>query len=213
MTRWAVVVSSHRADADSVDSWLDVVNQLTLQTSHLALSHASRVFPDKKGTGDIVWSAILPNGTHPGEILSRAKLTAPGGNGIDVGEAVAVEPIAAHIREHRGERVLRTLLIKVRPDTPEADVSAMERSLMAMPTYIDSILGWSLSRVAGQDDHSGWTHLWEQEFESAEGLRPYMAHVFHWTGVERWFDPEIPGHIVTDLAHYVSAIPGPVIGP
>jgi hypothetical protein len=213
MRRWAVVVNSRGADPDFVDTWLDVVNELTLQTSHLALSHASRVFPDKKGTGDIVWSVILPNETHPREFLSGEMLIAPGGNSMDVCEAVAVEPIAAQTSEHRGERVLRTLLIKVRSDTSKPDVSAMERSLMAMPTYIDSILGWSLSRIAGQDDQSGWTHLWEQEFEGADGLRPYMAHVFHWTGVERWFDPEIPGHIVEELAHYVSVIPGQVLGP
>jgi hypothetical protein len=40
-----------------------------------------------------------------------------------------------------------------------------------------------------------------------------MEHPYHWTGVERWFDPEIPGAIVDpDLAHLIRDARGPVLG-
>lgn len=38
-----------------------------------------------------------------------------------------------------------------------------------------------------------------------------MTHPYHWTGVERWFDPEIPGFIVDDEAHYLTEVPGAVL--
>jgi hypothetical protein len=42
-----------------------------------------------------------------------------------------------------------------------------------------------------------WTHVWEEEFASAAELNgEYAMNPYHWAGVDRWFDAEIPGAIV-----------------
>ena len=73
-----------------------------------------------------------------------------------------------------------------------------------MPEHISTIRSWRLSRLAGTGTHrERWTHAWEQEYETLDGLqRDYMLHPFHWAGVDRWFDPEMPNRIVElDLVH------------
>jgi hypothetical protein len=82
-----------------------------------------------------------------------------------------------------------------------------------MPRYISSIRSWALSRVDQAASPSRWTHVWEQEYESVSGLRgEYMMSRYHWAGVDRWFDHEIPDAIVDDeLIHVFYATDGPVL--
>ena len=67
----------------------------------------------------------------------------------------------------------------------------------------DSIRSWALSGVDQERTPSRWTHAWEQEYATLDGLRrDYMLHPYHWAGVDRWFDPEMPDRIVElDLVH------------
>jgi len=93
----------------------------------------------------------------------------------------------------RAGGVQRTLLVRV---DPAADPATFERQLADMPRYIDAIRNSSLSRV---DAATGppWTHVWEQEFDTLDGLTgPYMAHPYHWGLVDTWFDPQAPNHLV-----------------
>lgn len=186
MTRWLTVLATGSADRRAVDAWL------------ASTSHASRVLDDKAGEGDIIYHrAVADEHTLP----PRMRVT----------EQIAVEPFAARFVASRGPRHLRTLLIRVRDGVEPQTVQQLESTLLAMPTHIPAIRSWSLARLARRSTDAGWTHLWEQEFDEPQRFRPYMGHPYHWTGVERWFDPEVPGHIVTGEAHYLSPIPGPVI--
>ena len=54
---------------------------------------------------------------------------------------------------------------------------------------------------------AGWL-----DYAQARGFRGYMASTYHWTGVERWFDPEIPGSIVVAEGHYLTEVPDAVLG-
>jgi hypothetical protein len=101
--------------------------------------------------------------------------------------------------------IQRTLLIRVDPATDPVRVSAFERDLADMTQYIGAIRNSSLSRVEAVSGPLGptWTHVWEQEFETLEGLTgPYMQHAYHWSFVDTWFDPQAPNHMVDqDLIH------------
>ncbi|MBL1078506.1 Dabb family protein [Nocardia sp. 2] len=120
-------------------------------------------------------------------------------------------PVAAHVAPCAADRrIKRTLLLTVRPGTAADVLERFESDLMAMASHIPAIKSWSLSRVSGD---SRWTHVWEQEFESPDGLNgDYLLHPYHWTHVDRWFDPEIPGSIVEPaIAHLYRWADGPVL--
>ena len=103
--------------------------------------------------------------------------------------------------EFAGE-IKRTLLLRVEPDAPADSVAAFERDLMAMPDHIPAIVNWTLSRVIGPSG-TRWTHSWEQEYYTLDGLKvDYMMSPHHWGLIDGWFDPEMPRQIVDlELAH------------
>jgi hypothetical protein len=91
--------------------------------------------------------------------------------------------------------IKRTLLLRVRPEVPINKVAEFEQALLGMPHHIDAIRNWRLSRVA--QSQSGWTHCWEQEYETLSGLKDdYMSHPYHWAHVDGFFDHEDPKCIV-----------------
>lgn len=104
-----------------------------------------------------------------------------------------------------GACLQRTLLLRVDPGADPARVRAFEHEIGDMGAYIDTIVNSSLSRVDEVRHPLGptWTHVWEQEFASLEGLRgAYMQHPYHWALVDTWFDPQAPNHLVdTTLVH------------
>ena len=101
--------------------------------------------------------------------------------------------------------IQRTLLLHVDDDADAAEITRFERNLAAMPRYIDAIRNSALSRVDAVWGCTGkpWTHVWEQEFASLDGLTDdYMNHPYHWSWVDTWFDPQAPNHLVdTTLIH------------
>ena len=96
------------------------------------------------------------------------------------------------------------------PGAPPDAVARFEADLAEMPDHIDTIRSWALSRTTGR---SPWTHAWEQEFATLDGLTgEYMLHPFHWTTVDAWFDAEVPDHVVGPvLAHLYAEYAGPVL--
>lgn len=128
--------------------------------------------------------------------------------------AAPVHPIGSGGEVIEGPHVKRTLLLTVRPDTPAETVERFEAGLLEMPEHIPAIRTWTLSRV--ERDRAGeapWTHAWEQEFTGPEGLLgDYLLHPFHWTYVDRWFDPEMPDSIVEPgFAHLYRQTEVPVL--
>lgn len=157
--------------------------------------------PRSVGAGQATWDAHV---TH------REPAPEPAGVHLDLVEPVTVawsvpEPDLAPC-------VKRTLFLAVEPGAPAEAVARMEADLAAMPTHIDAIRNWALSRVAGPPG-SRWTHVWEQEFADLDGvLGDYLLHPHHWGHVDRWFDPEHPARIVdTALAHAVAPTDVPVL--
>ena len=110
---------------------------------------------------------------------------------------VGLRPVGGHARPQHGAGIKRNLLLRVRSAASPDQVARLKSSLMAMPSHISGIQGWALSRVWPAEEGRPWTHVWEQEFPDVTAFETdYVRHPYHWTGVDRWFDQEVPGAIV-----------------
>jgi hypothetical protein len=182
-----------------------------LQASHAGVHLPSVVAPAGMGPGAITWDLVLDaEAPHtPGDVLAHGAAHRLAG-AVTVATEVGLDPIASARVPTPGPLVKRTLLLRVRPDAPTDAIARFEADLAEMPEHIVTIRSWALSRTTGR---SPWTHAWEQEFASLDGLTgEYMLHPFHWTTVDAWFDPEVPDHVVDPvLAHLFAEYPVPVL--
>jgi hypothetical protein len=109
-----------------------------------------------------------------------------------------------------GKRIWRALVLRVENNAPIEHVRELERDLSLFPVYIDAIRNWNLSRITICEGDKDWTHIWEQEFDTKEGLMvDYMEHPIHWGWGDRWFDIEFPDQIVDP---FVLQVTGEVAG-
>lgn len=115
-------------------------------------------------------------------------------------DRVAYRPLSDGLRSPRlRQGIWRTLMFRVRPEAPGWQVRGLEQDLLRMPEYMPGIRNWRLARVLTPGT---WTHVWQQEFASAEDLLgEYLMHPFHWGRVDRWFDPEFPEWTVEAISH------------
>jgi hypothetical protein len=189
-----VVLVSFQPDAtpDEVRSWYSVANAVPGGS-------ASENLPGSVGGVDAVWD--LRTADELSDLPPIMHLTDD--PCLASAEVLALDVIASGYGELSGARIKRTLALTVRKGTPEGEVQLFERSLLGMPEHIPEIRSWSLSRVRPEASRGRWTHVWEQEYADLAGLRvAYMQSPYHWTGVDRWFDPEMPCAIVEpQLAH------------
>jgi hypothetical protein len=104
--------------------------------------------------------------------------------------------------------VYRALFLCVDRPVDAKIVEQFEAETRMMPHYIPAIRNWQLSRVTHAAGARRWTHVWEQEYASIEGLMgPYMLHPYHWARIDRWFDPECPQWMIdTTLCHSFCAL-------
>ena len=169
------------------------------------------VAPAGMGPGAITWDLVLDADAphNPGDVLAHPAAHRLAG-AVTVATEVGLDPIATARVATAGPLVKRTLLLRVLADAPADAVARFESDVAEMPAHITSIRSWALSRTSGRD---GWTHAWEQEFASIDGLTgEYMLHPFHWTTVDAWFDPEMPDHVVAPvLAHLFADYDEPVL--
>jgi hypothetical protein len=206
VTRWVVLVWFRpTAEPGEVRSWLAAVN--ALEVAHSSVAENA---PGSVGGGDAVWD-LRTEGEKIGQIPAAAALLAA--SCLATTEVLALDEIASAYQPLEGARIKRTLALAVRDGTPSAQVRLFERSLQGMPHHIPEIRSWSLSRVRAERSDGRWTHVWEQEYADLEGLRvAYMRSPYHWAGVDRWFDPEVPCSIVNPrLAHMFRWADGPVL--
>ncbi len=104
--------------------------------------------------------------------------------------------------------IWRALVFRVMPQGFPDGVRALEDGLMLMPAHVRAIRSWALSPVSICEGPKTFTHVWEQEFDSLEGLTgAYMTHPVHWGVVDAFFDAECPEYIVDpQLIQVVGAI-------
>jgi len=186
------------------------------------LSQLSANFAPEYAVGDYTWDLLYPDaGSAAAARDSEAWHTGIAdtlAHYCTACYALGLETISAGVRRPglRGG-IKRTAYFRLLPDRQAAS-GRFEADLLEMPEHIPEILNWRLSRaVALPWDNAGctpWTYVWEQEFESLEGLTgPYMLHPHHWAQVDRWFDPESGVQAVdANLSHAFCAAADSVLG-
>lgn len=96
-----------------------------------------------------------------------------------------------------GAGIWRALLFRVMPQGFPDQAAALEAAMLSMPEHVPAIRSWALSQISTVDGPKAYTHVWEQEFETLEGLTvDYMVHPVHWGLVDAWYDAEYPQYIV-----------------
>jgi hypothetical protein len=211
MNRWVLLVSFRpTAERNDVQSWLAAANAASRCSPEIIDSCTDENLPGSVSDCDAVWDLRFHEDSIervlPVKELMHATCVAST-------EALALDPVASGYRALDGARIKRTLALTVRSSAREPEIQQFERSLQAMPEHIPEIRSWSLSRVRSETSNGPWTHVWEQEFADVAGLRiAYMQSLYHCTGVDRWFDPEVPCSIVEPrLAHMFSRAVRPVL--
>jgi hypothetical protein len=133
--------------------------------------------------------------------------------------ALGLETLGAGLRRRNlANGIKRTAFFRMLPGAAAGVAQRFEKDLLEMPAQIPQILNWRLSRAITLPWHSApcapWTYVWEQEFESIDGLLgPYMAHPHHWAHIDRWFDPESGRQAVdVNLSHAFCALPASILG-
>ena len=139
---------------------------------------------------DPVWAA------HIAPLLAQTQVT---GIGYQITRS-AVRPAGAGI--------WRALVFRVMPKGYPDGAKALEAGLLLLPKHMGVIRSWALSEVACTEGPKAYTHVWEQEFDSLDGLTgEYMAHPVHWGLADAFFDAECPEYIVDpQLIQVVGAI-------
>ncbi|MFM7784590.1 MAG: Dabb family protein, partial [Gammaproteobacteria bacterium] len=106
-----------------------------------------------------------------------------------------------------GGGIKRTALFRLLPGVDADRQSGWQRDTLEMAAQIPAIRNWRLSRAIAlpwdAPAVAPWTWVWEQEYESLDGLTvDYMVHPHHWAFVDRSFDPESGAQIIdTALCH------------
>jgi len=169
-------------------------DEVPIVSSRAEIHSPGVVAPVALGEGAITWEFVSDPPAVVHEVVPAAALQT----------AVTLRPLAYGYVETAAPLVKRTLLLRVRPDATTIARERFEADVAAMPEHISTIRSWRLSRVV---DNSRWTHVWEQEYASLDGLTgEYMTNPYHWTTVDAWFDAEVPEHIVEpELAHLFAA--------
>ena len=207
-------------DPAAVDRLIGAVRHASEELDVLAVD-ASRTTPNSHQAGDV----MLLGAFRDAAALDRAR----GDPYVETVVRPLLEQCAAHVEAVRycqGDVVARepeitdathrTLLVRIEPTVDRRLVAQFETDIAAMTRYIDAIRNSSLSRVDAVSGARGptWTHVWEQEFATLDGLTgPYMAHGYHWALVDPWFDPQSPSQIVDPmLIHAACNLRGSILG-
>jgi hypothetical protein len=193
------------------------------QLDVLTHSHAGLHIEGSVGGGDLTWDFAVPD-TASLDALSQ-NLEKQGWAGLferareadraalsSLGqvEAWLIEPGESNVPRPELAAIKRTNLVRVLESAASDDVARWTREVPVLADCVPAIRNWSLARVRAigpTKPRVRWTHAWEQEFETLEGLlQDYMASPYHWGYLDGWYDPEMPFCIMDpDLAHLYCA--------
>ena len=199
------------AATEDIQNWYRDVARTPSTDPDLLYSEAGPHLPRSLAPGHASWD-IVTRCNMAAEHGSIRRLLSRLEGPVVAYDEIPLQVVAGRSVAFDGPRIKRTLLLSVRPDETAERVHAFERSLAAMPDHISAIRGWILGRV-GPGYAGPWTHVFQQEFATLDGLHvDYLRHPYHWTGIGRWLDPEIPGAITEpDFVHIIRSASGPTL--
>lgn len=180
-------------------------------------SQLGRHLPGSVGGGDYTWDLWLDENAPPLEaMLSEPLRAAVAACGADF-DAVRFRPRCGFIAEPGiRQAIKRTLFLRVFPETPRESVLEFDADMCGMPEHIPAIRNWAYHHADPALHPTSWTHVWEQEYESVEGLREdYMLSPYHWGFIDLYYDVESGVQIVDKrLAHvfYRAEGEGTILG-
>lgn len=232
MTVRVCATASLPAEASSADraAVCEALTRLTEFVPEISHAHAGLHLEGSLGAGDLTWdfAAADPDAL---ERLGR-RLDDDGWEGLFGASAVAdaerlrllsnveawrIEPLDDHVPRDGLAGIKRTNLVRVLDSASPEDVRTWSRDVVALADHVPAIRNWSLARThpfGPSNPRVAWTHAWEQEFETLEGLlEDYMASSYHWGWLDGWYDPEMPQCIMDpDLAHLYYPAATSVLG-
>ena len=213
-----LVLSDEVGSADRLQL-CEALGELRARVPELTRSHASLHIEGSVGGGDLTWDFAV-SGTDALRELT-ARLDAESWAGIfsaaseaerallahaEQIEAWLVEPVATNVPHASLAGIKRTNLVRVLEDAATEAVERWQKEVPTLADRVPAIRNWSLARlrsIGPTTPRVRWTHAWEQEFETLEGLlEDYMASPYHWGHLDAWYDVEMPHCIMDpDLAH------------
>ena len=193
----------------------------TLRDAASATGAIASVFqpttPGSWNGGDVIWRAVYRDEAHCREAEAGASFRPAASLLADPARVSHVEYVAFEGGMHGGTSVRRgvyrvALFCANRNPTAER-LNRFRDETLAMPRHVRTIRRWQLSPARAASGSRMWTHVWEQEYEELAGLAgTYMLHPFHWSHVDRWFDPEDPDWLIDPvLCHAFCTIDAPAI--
>ena len=214
---------------DSRQALADRLGEVGLEVTGALASHAGVHFDLSVGGGDLTWDLLLEGEGALAELCGRLAgsgpeevLTTLGGPVAELASQVATVELAVPETLDTGLGspgligVKRTLWLRVLPEAERGAVARFEAETPLLAEAVPAIRNWRWSRVreiAPRPMAVRWTHLWEQEFDSVDGLQvDYMSSPCHWGYIDRWFDLEMPDRVVDLwLAHLACPEQAPVL--
>lgn len=195
----------------------DALRQAAEDIDEIDRSHAGLHLPGSVGGGDLTWDLLLPD-QHALESLRQREKAGAGlrdalfgaspalATSVSALHAAALEVVSASVRHPETSGIKRTNFVRVLETAPRDRVAQWEREVPRLADHVPAIRNWSLSRVLdflGDRPPTIWTHAWEQDFETVEGLNEdYMLSPYHWGHLDGWYDLEDPRCIMDPhLAH------------
>jgi len=206
----ATVSLAQGAAPDAAERVRARLESLAVRAPEIERSHAGVQIAGSLGAGELTWDVAVRDESALAAWGARLR----GGSWRDfVGDAAVadveawvVEPIARCVARPEIAGIKRTNLVRVLPGASECDVARFCRDVVALAANVPAIRNFGLARLRAfgpTRPRVVWTHAWEQEFETLDGLlQDYMASTYHWGWLDGWYDPEVPFRIVdSDLAH------------
>ncbi|WP_103529793.1 Dabb family protein [Streptomyces sp. SM12] len=201
--RWCYAVPDHRAERFIADT-------NALRGPGILSSHAGSHGPGSWSPWSLTWDlTLITDGPGRPHIPEVDELLDRWSTEVEVTSSAVLTPRAwrqAHGDDGIEDLVHRVLLLRVAPSAPQQQIRALEASLLRMPDHIPVIRSWSLSTVSPASRRY-WTHCWRQTYRDAADLvdpdtpDSYLAHPYHVTNVDAFFDPHNPRRIVDDFSH------------
>lgn len=206
------------------------LSRLGGSVNELTRSHATVHQEGSVGAGDLTWDFEF--GDNAASAGFEARVSADGWAaafeamdsadrelliGLSELEAWRIEVLDSHVETSGLVGVKRTNLVRVRDTADSSEVERWGRAVTALPNHVPAIRNWCFSRVRAFGPASprvGWTHSWEQEFETLEGLvMDYMMSPYHWGWLDGFYDPEMPQSLIEpELAHLYGFASESVLG-
>lgn len=203
-------------DPSQSDQLMGQLGEVADQSSAIARHFLSTPLKGSFRGGHIMWQPQFENASAHSAFQSDesaqkklSTVTSP-----DSGICALVERIAYECANQGLEDaalkngVYRVLFIRVEPHARKEQVEQFVDDFSKMAGYIPAIRNWGMNAVDEGSGTYGWTHIWEQEYQTVNGLTDdYMNHPYHWSHIDRWFDPECNCRIVgPKICHSFCAI-------